>query len=203
MISPCIDTLRKLAMEVNGSLSSHQGSKHASPDLTRDIGILMKSLHERGVYKVELGRKLTGKKAMVPNTVTAGLNSLVGPLNDYNDLFLRLQARRRVPPLESVAEDTSESDTSSTSGTSSTSSTSSTSGHPQSIPSSPSPSRTPSIEILQSSSTDVPRENDGDSSEDSDSEDGGSIDDEAAGLFGDDWDGCLARETEEDIDLDM
>jgi hypothetical protein len=45
MISPCIEVLRRLASEVNGALGSKQGNRHATPDLTKDIKILMDSLN--------------------------------------------------------------------------------------------------------------------------------------------------------------
>ncbi|KAI0074176.1 hypothetical protein K474DRAFT_1601943 [Panus rudis PR-1116 ss-1] len=99
MISPCIDTLRKLATQMNQELGSRQGTKHTTPDIWRDISELMKSLHEHSVYHLEPGRTIPGEKAEVPNLFTVGLDALKKPLKDYNIAFQKLQARRRMKPL--------------------------------------------------------------------------------------------------------
>ena len=99
MISPCVDILRQLTTQINHDLGSRQGSKHASPDLSRDINELMKSLREHRVYTVERGRVIEGEKALVPNLVSSGLRALPKPLREYNSTFLKLQARRRMTPL--------------------------------------------------------------------------------------------------------
>ncbi|KAI0073016.1 hypothetical protein K474DRAFT_1604071 [Panus rudis PR-1116 ss-1] len=99
MISPCIDTLRKLATQMNQELGSRQGTKHTTPDIWRDINELMKSLHEHSVYRFEAGRTIPGDKAEVPNLFTVGLDALKKPLKDYNIAFQKLQARRRMKPL--------------------------------------------------------------------------------------------------------
>ncbi|KAJ7625927.1 hypothetical protein FB45DRAFT_922649 [Roridomyces roridus] len=49
LVSPCIDVFRKLATKINVDLGARQGSKHATPDLTRDIDALMGSLAEHEV----------------------------------------------------------------------------------------------------------------------------------------------------------
>ncbi|KAI0073145.1 hypothetical protein K474DRAFT_1603842, partial [Panus rudis PR-1116 ss-1] len=99
MISPCIDTLRKLATQMNQELGSRQGTKHTTPDIWRDISELMKSLHEHSVYCLEIGRTIPGEKAEVPNLFTVGLDALKKPLKEYNIAFQKLQVRRRMKPL--------------------------------------------------------------------------------------------------------
>ncbi|KIP02484.1 hypothetical protein PHLGIDRAFT_122426 [Phlebiopsis gigantea 11061_1 CR5-6] len=46
---------RTFAMD-DGELGSHQGTKHTSPDLQRDIERHMQSLRDRDVYTIEDGR---------------------------------------------------------------------------------------------------------------------------------------------------
>ncbi|THG92899.1 hypothetical protein EW026_g8172 [Hermanssonia centrifuga] len=91
MVLPCIDILRKLSAQINTDLGSCQGSKHTSPDLWKDIEILMQSLEENQVYVLEKGRTITGSNAMVKNAVAAGLQALPGSLKEYNDFFRELQ----------------------------------------------------------------------------------------------------------------
>ena len=98
-IGPCVDILRQLATQINTDLGSRQGSKHATPDLTRDINELIKSLREHRVYEVEHGRIIEGDAPTVPNIVSAGLSALPTPLREYNDAFRKLQERRRMTPL--------------------------------------------------------------------------------------------------------
>ncbi|KAI0077522.1 hypothetical protein K474DRAFT_1595949, partial [Panus rudis PR-1116 ss-1] len=98
-IAPCIEYLRKLTTQINQELGSRQGSKHASPDLWRDITELMKSFHEHSVYQVEQGRTIDGEKAEVTNILAAGVEMLQKPLDEYNEAFKTLQARRRREPL--------------------------------------------------------------------------------------------------------
>jgi len=99
MISPCIDILRQLATQVNGTLGSKQGSKHAAPDLANDIQELKRSLREHNVYTFERGRTIDGTKPVVPNIIALGLTQLHGPLNDYNRMFQQLKKRRAMSPL--------------------------------------------------------------------------------------------------------
>ncbi|KAI0071880.1 hypothetical protein K474DRAFT_1577171, partial [Panus rudis PR-1116 ss-1] len=98
-IAPCIEFLRKLATQINNELGSRQGSKHASPDLSQDIAELMKSFREHSVYEIERGRTIDGEKVEVTNILAAGLEMLQKPLNEYNEGFQTLQARRRRQPL--------------------------------------------------------------------------------------------------------
>ncbi|KAH9949018.1 hypothetical protein B0H21DRAFT_787435 [Amylocystis lapponica] len=98
-IAPCINILRQLATEINGSLGAKQGTKHHIPDLTRDITELKKALRTHRVYHLEPGRVIDGDDAIVPNIAALGFNRLAGPLSEYNELFARLKARRLVTPL--------------------------------------------------------------------------------------------------------
>ncbi|KAF7796316.1 hypothetical protein EIP86_007493 [Pleurotus ostreatoroseus] len=88
-----------LAMQINEKLGFKQGSKHHASDLTVDIRELMKSLRRHHVYEQQPGRTIEGVKVTVPDVLIAGLQGLKKPLDDYNSLFLRLRARRRVQPL--------------------------------------------------------------------------------------------------------
>ncbi len=91
MVSPCIAILHKLAAQINADLGSHQGSKHASPDLWKDIEVLMESLDGNHVYVFEKRCTITGRNAIVNNAVAAGLQALPGPLKDYNAFIKELQ----------------------------------------------------------------------------------------------------------------
>lgn len=99
MISPCINILRMLATQINEKLGSKQGSKHHSPDLTRDIQELMKSLRRYHVYEKQPDQVIEGPRAMVQDVIVTGLRDLRKPLDDYNSLFTWLRARHRVRPL--------------------------------------------------------------------------------------------------------
>lgn len=109
MISPCIDILRHLARKVHNELGSHQGAKHTSPDLQRDIERLMQSLLDRDVYRIEQGRVVdvsddgeesdSSQYGAVVNCITEGYNRLAEPLREFNHAFRRLQERCRAQPL--------------------------------------------------------------------------------------------------------
>ncbi|KAI5891066.1 uncharacterized protein SCHCODRAFT_02734706, partial [Schizophyllum commune H4-8] len=104
-VSPCVTILRQLNNDVNRTLGARQGKKHAIPDLTEDINELMRSLAHHQVHEVQLGRMLDEDDAMgaVPDAVAIGHTQLThgatSPLKKYNEAFLALQKRRRVPPL--------------------------------------------------------------------------------------------------------
>ncbi|TFY52109.1 hypothetical protein EVJ58_g10195 [Rhodofomes roseus] len=95
MISPCITVLRQLVTSMNDALGSKQGTKHAPPDLTRDIQEIRRSLAEGHVYEIQPGRIIDSEKGIVPNVVAAGLSQLAGPLDEYNKTMMRLKKRRR------------------------------------------------------------------------------------------------------------
>lgn len=80
---------------MNEALGSRQGSKHAPPDLRRDLQEIQRTLAEAHVYSIIPGRRLEGDKAVVPNVITIGLQRLAGPLAEYNRTFARQQVRRR------------------------------------------------------------------------------------------------------------
>ncbi|KAH9836596.1 uncharacterized protein C8Q71DRAFT_707708 [Rhodofomes roseus] len=95
MISPCINVLRHLVTNMNDALGSRQGTKHAAPNIARDIEALRSSLAEARVYEIQPGRVIEGDKGSVPNIVSAGLTQLAGPLTEYNKTFQLLKDRRR------------------------------------------------------------------------------------------------------------
>ncbi|EJF62114.1 hypothetical protein DICSQDRAFT_44032, partial [Dichomitus squalens LYAD-421 SS1] len=106
MISPCVGVLRKLATQINDSLGAHLGSKHRSPDLTKDYETICNRLREYNVLVPEAGRLIYSdnpSKGEVLNIVSAGLKQLPGPLNDYNRTFEQLQRQRRITPLALAA----------------------------------------------------------------------------------------------------
>lgn len=103
MISPCIDVLRQLATQINGTLGSKQGSKHHAPELEKDILELRWSMREHNISQVEQGHTIDyekdGERAAVLNIISVGLTQLHGPLTEYNKLFQQSKGRRRLQPL--------------------------------------------------------------------------------------------------------
>ncbi|KAF9501682.1 hypothetical protein BDN71DRAFT_1537252 [Pleurotus eryngii] len=103
MISPCIQTLRQLVNVMKLALGTDNGSKHAPPDLSKDIKALMSSLDEHRVYRLQKGRILGSDGGPAPDAVTYGLQQLTdtnhNPLDDYNSAFKRLQARHAMVPV--------------------------------------------------------------------------------------------------------
>lgn len=99
---------RTFAMD-DGELGSHQGTKHTSPDLQRDIERHMQSLRDRDVYTIEDGRVVdlsddgedrdATQYGAVVNCMTEGYNRLTEPLRELNSSFRRLQERCRAQPL--------------------------------------------------------------------------------------------------------
>ncbi|KAF9564044.1 hypothetical protein CPC08DRAFT_760432 [Agrocybe pediades] len=100
MISPCVDVLRELARNFHGMLGADQGTRHAEPQLAKDIESLMKYLSEHDVYKIRKGRTLDDDEPPAKDVITAGFHSLTmgakNPLSEYNDAFARLKRRRRM-----------------------------------------------------------------------------------------------------------
>ena len=83
---------------MNNSLGAHLGSKHHSPDLTKDYETIRNRLREYNVPVPEAGRIIypdDPSKGEVANVVNVGLKQLQGPLNDYNRAFQQLQRQRR------------------------------------------------------------------------------------------------------------
>jgi hypothetical protein len=102
-ISPCIEVLRRLATEVNGSLGSKQGNRHAAADLTKDISILMDSLKQNNIYEEVLGRTLGDDEGPAPDVIGEGYTALTwgakSPLRQFNRMVKTLQQRCSVRPL--------------------------------------------------------------------------------------------------------
>ncbi|EKM53698.1 uncharacterized protein PHACADRAFT_164003 [Phanerochaete carnosa HHB-10118-sp] len=99
MIAPCVHILRELAKQVHATFVSHQGSKHTSPNLQRDIDRLMASLDQHGVYTIDEGRCINSENGEVLNVVADEIRGLQEPLQEYNRLFRELQSSIRSKPL--------------------------------------------------------------------------------------------------------
>lgn len=100
MIEPCVDVLCQLARHFNSEFGSSQGTRHAPPDLSKDIQTLMISLDEHNVYRIQKGRLLDDDDKHVKHMFQVGLINLSAgtksPLSDYNESFQLLQRRRRI-----------------------------------------------------------------------------------------------------------
>lgn len=109
MIAPCVEVLRQLARNFNDILGADQGTRHAPPDLTKDIDMLMSSLNEHKVYQIQKGRVLDEDDGPVKDVVAVGLQNLTegtkNPLSEYNDAFKRLQRRRRMKVVSHMHQD--------------------------------------------------------------------------------------------------
>lgn len=109
MIGPCVDVLRQLARRFNHDLGSDQGTKHAPPDLSKDISSLMASLNEHKVYEIQHGRILDDDDAPVQDVIQVGLHNLTAgtknPLSEYNNGFRRLQVRRRTKTVSQMTKE--------------------------------------------------------------------------------------------------
>ncbi|KAJ8093915.1 hypothetical protein PM082_009786 [Marasmius tenuissimus] len=99
MISPCVDLLRKLATNMAHSVGeATQGTRHAAPDLNKDISTIVESLEQHRVHEIVLGRVLDNDDLPVKDVISEGISQLTGPLREYNTVFKSLQARRRQEP---------------------------------------------------------------------------------------------------------
>lgn len=101
MILPCIDVLRKIAHEFQERLGSAQGSKHTVPNQSKDIRVIMDSLHTHQVYQFTEGRCIDADDPIVPDCVSLGLSQLTrwdakNPLHEYNETFRIAQNRRKM-----------------------------------------------------------------------------------------------------------
>ncbi|OCH84389.1 hypothetical protein OBBRIDRAFT_808274 [Obba rivulosa] len=76
IVSPCVDILRQLAMQMNTTLEARQGSKHTSPDLEKNIQELMHSIHEHHIYEIVPSRTFDVNKPVALNTITIRLSHL-------------------------------------------------------------------------------------------------------------------------------
>ncbi|KAF9538142.1 hypothetical protein CPC08DRAFT_526145 [Agrocybe pediades] len=94
-IAPCVDMLRKLARNFHQMLGADQGTRHAPPQLAKDIDSLMVSLSEHKVYEIQKGRTLDNDDPPVKDILSVGFDNLTAgtksPLAEYNEAFQRLQ----------------------------------------------------------------------------------------------------------------
>ncbi|KAJ3561784.1 hypothetical protein NP233_g9984 [Leucocoprinus birnbaumii] len=101
-IAPCIDILCQLARGFHNTLGTDQGTRHAPPDLTKDIQTLMDSLDDYKVYELIPGHVIKGG-CPVPDVVSVGYQNLTQgtgkPLQDFNESFQKLQERHQNPPV--------------------------------------------------------------------------------------------------------
>ena len=104
MVSPCVNVLRNLANRINTDLGARQGKKHASPDMKKDIDILMASLSKLEVYVEKEGCTLDPDEMPVPDAISVGLAELAhgAALADYNSQFKRNHERRRLVPISTL-----------------------------------------------------------------------------------------------------
>jgi hypothetical protein len=104
MVSPCVDVLCNLANHINTDLGAHQGKKHASPDMKKDINILMASLSKLEVYVEKEGRTLDPDEMPVPDAVSVGLAELAHglALADYNLQFEHNCECRHLVPISTL-----------------------------------------------------------------------------------------------------
>ncbi|KAJ7622305.1 hypothetical protein FB45DRAFT_992097 [Roridomyces roridus] len=112
MVAPCVTALRHLSTSIINILGSDQGTKHAPPDLSTDIELLMDSLAEHDVYQVKGRRFAEGDGSPTPDVIAVGIQQLTdsssNALTEYNAAFCQLQARRRLRPLVSTWLDSAE-----------------------------------------------------------------------------------------------
>ncbi|TFK65150.1 hypothetical protein BDN72DRAFT_962706 [Pluteus cervinus] len=103
LVSPCVNALRHLASTLNDGLGSYQGTRHAPPDLSNDISLIMESLTEHKVYEIIPGRMIDKDDVPTKDIVTVGIEALTdnskNPLKEYNEAFVRLQRRRKITPV--------------------------------------------------------------------------------------------------------
>ncbi|KAF4623824.1 hypothetical protein D9613_001534 [Agrocybe pediades] len=110
LISPCVDVLRELARNFHGMLGADQGTKHAEPQLAKDIESLMKYMSEHKVYTIQKGRTLDDDEPPVKDIITTGFHALTmgakNPLAEYNEAFSKLQRRRRMKTVPAMRKET-------------------------------------------------------------------------------------------------
>jgi hypothetical protein len=104
MVSPCVDVLRNLSNRINTDLGARQGTKHASPDMKKDIDILMASLSKLEVYVEKEGRVLDPDEMPVPDAISVGLADLAhsSALADYNSQFECNRECRHLVPISTL-----------------------------------------------------------------------------------------------------
>ncbi len=103
LIGPLCELLQELNREFGNALGSKNGNRHAAPDLSTDIKVLMESLSKHEVYEVKPGRRLAEDEEPVVDCIAAGRSSLAWgnstPLDDFNENLDKLQRRLKVRPL--------------------------------------------------------------------------------------------------------
>ncbi|EGO00666.1 hypothetical protein SERLA73DRAFT_71664 [Serpula lacrymans var. lacrymans S7.3] len=103
MVAPCVNILQHLSQTMSSLLGTKQGLTHEPLDLTRDIPVLMSSLMDHEVYSIKHGRQLDEGDLPVPDVITIGLQQLTdatnNPIEEYNKVIKRLQARRQLQPV--------------------------------------------------------------------------------------------------------
>ncbi|EGO04649.1 hypothetical protein SERLA73DRAFT_118594 [Serpula lacrymans var. lacrymans S7.3] len=101
-VSPCVNILRHLSETMSSLLGTKQGLTHEPLDLTRDILVPMSSLIDPEVYSITHGRQLDEGDLPVLDVTTIGLQQLTdatnNPIEEYNKVFKRLQARWKLQP---------------------------------------------------------------------------------------------------------
>ena len=117
MVSPCVDVLRNLASRMNDDLGARQGKKHSTPDLRKDIDILMASLAKLDVYVEKEGRILDPDEMPVPDAISVDLTDFAhgSALTDFNTQFERNRERRRLLPISALLEHLKKPESSATS----------------------------------------------------------------------------------------
>jgi hypothetical protein len=85
-------------------LGARQGTKYASPDMQKDIDILMASLSRLEVYIEKEGRTLDPDEMPVPDAVSVGLTDLAhgSALADYNSQFERNRECHCLVPISTL-----------------------------------------------------------------------------------------------------
>ncbi|KAF4622416.1 hypothetical protein D9613_009125 [Agrocybe pediades] len=95
-------------------LGADQGTRHAPPQLAKDIDSLMVSLSEHKVYEIQKGRTLDNDDPPVKDILSVGFDNLTvgtkSPLAEYNEAFQRLQRRRRMKPVNPTKDTVSNED---------------------------------------------------------------------------------------------
>lgn len=103
LVGPLCELLQDLNRELGNTLGTHNGNRHAAPDLSVDIQVLMESLEKHEVYEVKQGRKLAEDDKPVVDCIAAGRSALVWgtatPIHDFNANLDKLCRRLRVKPL--------------------------------------------------------------------------------------------------------
>ncbi|EIM86401.1 uncharacterized protein STEHIDRAFT_57738, partial [Stereum hirsutum FP-91666 SS1] len=107
MVAPTVDVLRRLATSIHEEIGSRQGSKHSSPEISKDIKRLMMSIDDLDVYRYKEGRVLDADEKPVADAMSVGLAALShgsagNPLTDFNAQWATACARRRLVPISAL-----------------------------------------------------------------------------------------------------